>query len=261
MGLPPDPVPSTSKLPKAADVVNVGSGIIGASADQFLAQQGVDVLLCKKGPITASSLAATRAGCAAWGATSTRPIPGREMSASAATASFTSCADEQKVAVPTRIGSVAPTITSSTRAHYPWRGTRLAPARLNQELSRRPLHGKRRPRRAPKSCSCDLPHCGPCRREDRPELRGAQHQSCRGAYWQHLDGKRPCPRRRSRRGWRYLVQLVFTVSEVEAAAARRSLLRAVHNPLRGPAGECHLGAELHLLQVRLDGGTPLRPAS
>lgn len=51
MGPPPDPVPSASELPESADVVIVGGGIIGASTALFLAQRGLDVLLCEKGSV------------------------------------------------------------------------------------------------------------------------------------------------------------------------------------------------------------------
>jgi glycerol-3-phosphate dehydrogenase len=36
-------------LPKKADVVIIGGGIIGVSTALFLAERGVDVVLCEKG--------------------------------------------------------------------------------------------------------------------------------------------------------------------------------------------------------------------
>src|SRR6185312_8858131 len=46
-----DPVASDETLPPRADVVIVGGGIVGTSAALFLAQRGVDVVLCEKGHI------------------------------------------------------------------------------------------------------------------------------------------------------------------------------------------------------------------
>src|ERR1700752_2648316 len=46
-----DPVRSDEALPARADVVIVGGGIIGASTALFLAQKGVQAVLCEKGHI------------------------------------------------------------------------------------------------------------------------------------------------------------------------------------------------------------------
>ena len=46
-----DPVTSDAALPRRADVVVVGGGIIGASTAYFLAEQGLKPLLCEKGVI------------------------------------------------------------------------------------------------------------------------------------------------------------------------------------------------------------------
>jgi len=51
MGPRIEPVPSDETLPAKADVVIVGGGIIGTTAALYLAQQGVDVVLCEKGEI------------------------------------------------------------------------------------------------------------------------------------------------------------------------------------------------------------------
>jgi glycine/D-amino acid oxidase-like deaminating enzyme len=51
MGPRIDPVVGDETLPARADVVIVGGGIIGTSAALFLAERGVDVALCEKGPI------------------------------------------------------------------------------------------------------------------------------------------------------------------------------------------------------------------
>ncbi|MGE6785346.1 NAD(P)/FAD-dependent oxidoreductase [Ensifer adhaerens] len=44
-----DPIASDTALPAKADAVIVGGGIIGVSAALFLAERGVDVVLCEKG--------------------------------------------------------------------------------------------------------------------------------------------------------------------------------------------------------------------
>ncbi|MGH6931018.1 MAG: NAD(P)/FAD-dependent oxidoreductase [Dongiaceae bacterium] len=46
-----DPVSSETELPRRADVVVIGGGIIGAATAFFLAQRGVSVALCEKGQI------------------------------------------------------------------------------------------------------------------------------------------------------------------------------------------------------------------
>jgi glycine/D-amino acid oxidase-like deaminating enzyme len=46
-----DPVASDEVLPRRADVVIIGGGIIGTSAALFLAQRGVSTVLCEKGHI------------------------------------------------------------------------------------------------------------------------------------------------------------------------------------------------------------------
>ena len=51
MGPKVDAVTADSALPPKADVVVVGGGIIGVSAAFYLAQKGVSVALCEKGPI------------------------------------------------------------------------------------------------------------------------------------------------------------------------------------------------------------------
>ena len=51
MGPRVDPVASDETLPGRADVVIVGGGIIGTTAALYLAQRGVDVVLCEKGHI------------------------------------------------------------------------------------------------------------------------------------------------------------------------------------------------------------------
>ncbi len=48
-GLTLDPIASDTTLPARADVVIVGGGIIGVSAALFLAERGIDVVLCEKG--------------------------------------------------------------------------------------------------------------------------------------------------------------------------------------------------------------------
>lgn len=53
MGPRVEPVPSDETLPAKTDVVIVGGGIIGTTAALYLAQQGVDVVLCEKGEIAA----------------------------------------------------------------------------------------------------------------------------------------------------------------------------------------------------------------
>lgn len=45
------PVPSDVELPKQADVVVIGGGIVGASSALFLAERGLDVVLLEKGHI------------------------------------------------------------------------------------------------------------------------------------------------------------------------------------------------------------------
>lgn len=45
------PVSFTADLPKAADVVVIGGGVIGVSTAYFLAKAGVSVLLCEKGRV------------------------------------------------------------------------------------------------------------------------------------------------------------------------------------------------------------------
>lgn len=49
----PDPVVAVRTIPKQADVVVVGGGIVGASTALFLAERGVSVALCEKGLIGA----------------------------------------------------------------------------------------------------------------------------------------------------------------------------------------------------------------
>lgn len=51
MGLQIDPVPSETELPKQAEVVIIGGGIIGTSAALFLADKGIPVVLCEKGHV------------------------------------------------------------------------------------------------------------------------------------------------------------------------------------------------------------------
>ncbi|HEY1795843.1 MAG TPA: FAD-binding oxidoreductase [Stellaceae bacterium] len=51
MGPRIEPVPSDETLPAKTDVVIVGGGIIGTTAALYLAQQGVDVVLCEKGEV------------------------------------------------------------------------------------------------------------------------------------------------------------------------------------------------------------------
>ena len=51
MGLQIDPVSSDAELPKHADVVIIGGGIIGTSAALFLANKGISVVLCEKGHV------------------------------------------------------------------------------------------------------------------------------------------------------------------------------------------------------------------
>jgi len=46
-----DPVVSDTKLPEKTDVVVIGGGIAGVSTAYFLAERGVDVVLCEKGVI------------------------------------------------------------------------------------------------------------------------------------------------------------------------------------------------------------------
>ncbi|NNF78573.1 MAG: FAD-binding oxidoreductase, partial [Rhizobiales bacterium] len=47
----PDPVRSDDELPKSAEVVVIGGGIIGAATALELAERGIDVVLCEKGHI------------------------------------------------------------------------------------------------------------------------------------------------------------------------------------------------------------------
>jgi glycine/D-amino acid oxidase-like deaminating enzyme len=53
MGPRIEKVPSDETLPAKTDVVIVGGGIIGTTAALYLAQQGIDVVLCEKGEIAA----------------------------------------------------------------------------------------------------------------------------------------------------------------------------------------------------------------
>lgn len=46
-----DPVPTDNSLPQKAEVVIVGGGIIGVSTALFLAERGVQVVLCEKGAL------------------------------------------------------------------------------------------------------------------------------------------------------------------------------------------------------------------
>ena len=49
MGPQVDPVPSDIALPREADVVIVGGGIIGTSSALYLAERGLKVVLLEKG--------------------------------------------------------------------------------------------------------------------------------------------------------------------------------------------------------------------
>lgn len=51
MGLQIDPVTADAELPKHAEVVIIGGGIIGTSAALFLANKGIPVVLCEKGHV------------------------------------------------------------------------------------------------------------------------------------------------------------------------------------------------------------------
>ena len=51
MGPQVDPVPSDIAMPKEADVVIVGGGIIGTSSALYLAERGLKVVLLEKGHI------------------------------------------------------------------------------------------------------------------------------------------------------------------------------------------------------------------
>jgi glycine/D-amino acid oxidase-like deaminating enzyme len=51
MGPPPDPVAADAELPKRADVVVIGGGIIGAATAFFLRQRGLTVALVEKGHV------------------------------------------------------------------------------------------------------------------------------------------------------------------------------------------------------------------
>lgn len=53
----PDPVIPSPEMPTRADVVIIGGGIVGVSTALFLAEQGVDVVLCEKGLIGAEQSA------------------------------------------------------------------------------------------------------------------------------------------------------------------------------------------------------------
>ncbi|WP_353646889.1 FAD-dependent oxidoreductase [Mesorhizobium sp. WSM2239] len=55
-------ISSDKTLPKSADVVVIGGGIVGASAAYFLARRGLSVALIEKGISAASSRAGTGAG-------------------------------------------------------------------------------------------------------------------------------------------------------------------------------------------------------
>ncbi|MCH7536938.1 MAG: FAD-binding oxidoreductase, partial [Proteobacteria bacterium] len=45
------PLLAPESIPERADIVVIGGGIVGVSAAWFLAQQGIDVVLCEKGHI------------------------------------------------------------------------------------------------------------------------------------------------------------------------------------------------------------------
>jgi len=51
MSPPVDPVQSDAKLPKAADVVIIGGGIIGSATAYYLAKRGLSVAVVEKGRI------------------------------------------------------------------------------------------------------------------------------------------------------------------------------------------------------------------
>ncbi|MEK1928152.1 MAG: FAD-dependent oxidoreductase, partial [Rhizobium giardinii] len=46
-----DPIETDHILPKKAGVVVIGGGIIGTSTALFLAERGIDVVLCEKGAL------------------------------------------------------------------------------------------------------------------------------------------------------------------------------------------------------------------
>ena len=58
------PVVFDDSLPERVDVVVIGAGVVGTATAYYLAQAGVQVLLCEKAAWRASSRAATGAGSA-----------------------------------------------------------------------------------------------------------------------------------------------------------------------------------------------------
>lgn len=74
MGPTVDPVTSSDTLPKSADVVIIGGGIIGVSTALFLAQRGIATVLCEKGKVAAEQSSRNWGWCRRMGR-DTRELP------------------------------------------------------------------------------------------------------------------------------------------------------------------------------------------